>query len=239
MTVSGEDGDVDIDYGTWTFSDNNIYITLDEITTPYTVTSLTSKKMTFTILGMATWELTKVKDSKMDAYLKDEGDTSDGKLKVNGTEWSPSTYVKPSFTDYFNGSDCYLVHMDFYRKNSDIFSIYANQIIISFTPDDIITEGEDLADISSFEVSYSENTQQEDESKPWKVGIYKKKTSGHAYVKKYEKNKTLTVQFSNLKLKYSGSDDDNDYDSSYDVSHPSTLTLDGTVTFKYDKGFDD
>lgn len=236
VEVTDEDGDVTIKYGTWTYSDNLLTIDYDgEFQLQLQITSMSSKKIAATIFGgLYTVELTKVKDSKIEAYLGDDSSDSDGQFKVNGTAWAPSSLASPSFSDNYDGSRCYYLSMDFYRKGNSL--MYADRLGIRLVPKDYaITVGQDLADQSGFEVEYGENMYQESNGKqPWKDGFYKKKSSGHAYVKKYVKNKSLTIQFSNLKLNYSGAAADNSMNFEYDFSHPSTLTLDGTVTFSYD-----
>lgn len=230
VQVTDEDGDVDIAYGKWTFSDNVLTMDNDELTLELQVTSQSKNKIVATLYGMYTMELTKVKDSKIEAYLKSQD--SSGELKVNGTTWTKSSSLPAGFNDFYDGSDCYYVTMNFYRKG-EIW--YPDQFNINFNPEDgTISVGDDLADLSSLVVSYNENMYQNDESKAWKEGVYKGKSSGHAYVRKYVKHKSITIEFSNLKLNYNSTDMDNSMNSEYDFSHPQTLTLNGTVTFSYD-----
>lgn len=235
VQVVDDDGDVTIDYGTWTYSGTLLTIDYDGEQLPLQITSISSKKIVALIYGgLSTVELTKVKDSKIEAYLKDDSSSSSGEFKVNGTVWKPSSFMVQGFNDCYEGSDCYYLSMTFYRKGNSV--IKADNLSISLVPNDYaITVGMDLADQKGFEAEYNENMYQEsNSSQPWKEGTYKKKASGHAYVKKYVKNKSLTIQFSNLKLNYSSSTVGDYYDGDYDFSHPSTITLDGTVTFTYD-----
>lgn len=66
-------GHVEIEYGTWAFSDNVSTINYgNKMTTKLQVTSMSKNKINANVVGLYTMELTKVSDSKIAAYLEEE-----------------------------------------------------------------------------------------------------------------------------------------------------------------------
>lgn len=240
-----EDDEGIVSRGTWSQNGSTFSYTLDG-TFSFQILNLTGKTMKLSFVGgLATFTFSKVSDSTIKKYLnEDTGSSSGGKLTVNGTTWEANANFSPNpgFTDHYSGSGSfYYLSANFYRKGALLF---ADELGFSFSSRKYVDgkyvyvdlkEGMDISDFDEFSVSYDENMYQEqDKNKPWKTGEYDEKASGHAYVKKYEKNKKLVIQFSNLKMKLTGNGDA-EYDPySYDYSHPKTLTLNGTITYRYE-----
>lgn len=247
--------------GEWYVKDDILYMTaswdltdMEDITVPMRIVKTDGKTMTLELLG-AKMKIAKVADSEMEAFIKKyEGMTpAGGQLSVNGTLWNTSSDNSNTFSgnDYDHYGYYWMLCTSYYKKPTKLsqvampdaigFDIHSNFLGKGKYVE--IKEGMDITNTNNFnwvkdgsggnccKVELCENMFQADESKPWVHGTYTQVVSGHAYIKKIEKDKKLTIQFDKLKLKLQEGYDNSYVTDGYDNSTPETVTLDGTVTY--------
>lgn len=233
----------------------------EDMTIPFRIVKMEGKTMTVEFLGVTSTAV-KVADSEMKEFIKKYEGTSSpsaGQLSVNGTIWESSSDHPIVFGGF--GNDSY--HKYYYGFNTSFYKKPASWSQVAW-PDCIgfdfrsnflgngeyveIKEGMDITNTKNFNwekdcssgtccnVVISQNVFQVNEKEPWVHGTYTQVVSGHAYIKKIEKGKTLTIQFDNLKLKLEEGYDNSYLTEGYKNTTPETITLKGTVTYTYKKG---
>lgn len=232
----------------------------EEMTFPLRIVKMEGKTMTVEFLGV-TATAVKVADSEMEEFMKKYEGTSSpsaGQLSVNGTIWESSSDRPNNFSGLGNDSYhkyYYGFFTNFYKKPTrwsqvscpDAFSFDIQSNFLGNGEYVEIKEGMDITNTKNFnwvkdgsggnccEVVLSENMFQTNEKEPWVHGTYTQVVSGHAYIKKIEKGKNLTIQFDNLKLKLQEGYDNSYLTNGYKNTTPETITLKGTVTYAYKK----
>lgn len=161
--------------------------------------------------------------------------SSSATLKINGVNWVASTANPPFFNGTFDGSShSGLIFTNFTRKETDIKHWAMPESFgfdISMKIGYSITKGMDLA--TSKNVEYvSGNTEFDLSEGIWGEDSYRygrysaKGATGSAIVVDCKEKEFLTIKFTNFKVTKLLTD------QSSDNAHE-TLTIDGTVTYKY------
>ena len=155
-------------------------------------------------------------------------------IRINGVEWAASTENPPLFYGHFDGSNSTgLVFTKFTRKETTEMQHFFPDTFhfdIMMKPNVSITKGMDLAksaDVVSgggnTEFSISEGVLGQD---GYRYGNYSSKdATGSAVVVDFKEKDYFAIKFSNFKVKRIVEDST---DNSYE-----TLTIDGTITYKY------
>lgn len=231
-----------VNRGTWTLSGDKLRMAEEITQIPIEFTVKFNGKDSFE----ASWQgmvfkFKRVDDSVIEPYLKE---TSAGQIKVNGKVWELSKDDTPT---YGGVTSTGLIHnMKFCKKEADINSLmFPDYVELYFEIDNgkAITKGLDLAktpmihgtDYTQCELSEGYGMATMEEKDCWYASIYdnSKPISGSAVVVDIKEGDFITVKFSNYKLPRM---EDTVYDLELGDSkpQPETLTLDGTVTFKYE-----
>ena len=157
-------------------------------------------------------------------------------LKINGVDWVASTKNPPLFYGYFDGSQAFgLLFTRFVRKETDIkqfvspdefhFGITMKRGVSITKGLDLATSTDVLKNGGNTEFSLSEGFLGED---GYRFGNYSSKgATGSAVVVDFKEEDFFTIKFTNFKVTRIK---DESTDNSYE-----TLTIDGTVTYKYTK----
>ena len=157
-------------------------------------------------------------------------------IKINGVDWVASSENPPLFYGHFDGSQSAgLIFTKFTRKETNEMQLVFPDTFhfgITMKLNVSITKGLDLAkstDVVNYggntEFSLSEGFVGED---GYRYGNYSSKdATGSAVVVDLKENDFFTIKFTNFKVKRIK---DESTDNSYE-----TLTIDGTVTYKYTK----
>lgn len=156
-------------------------------------------------------------------------------LKINGVEWIASTERPPVFHGTFDGSGhSGYVFTRFTRKETDIKHFVMSESLhldINMNIGCSITKGMDFATSTDVfrgggnsEISMTEGIFGEDS---FLYGMYSSKGAmGSAVIVDFKEKEFLTIKFTNFKL--TNRIEESSTDNSYE-----TLTIDGTVTYKY------
>ena len=229
----------------------------EDMTISYRIVELKKQYMTIELMGIVC-KCEKVADSEMEAFVK-KYNVSGAQLTVNGVVWEASNEHANTFSaNDLNGTYDYywMLNTTFNKKPTrleqeitpDVLTFKINSVFIQNGQYVKITEGMDITNTDNFnwvkdglggnccEVILSENMFQVIKEKPWVHGTYTQVISGHAYIKKIENDKTLTIQFANLKLKLQEGYNNSYLTNGYENTTPETLLLNGTITYQYKKG---
>lgn len=236
-----EEGDVN--RGTWTLSGDKLRMAeeITQIPIEYTVKFNGKDSFEASWQGMV-FKFKRVDDSVIEPYLKE---TSAGEIKVNGKVWELSKESTPTYSGDFEGG--YIINAMFYKKGKDLLEdlLPTSSVSLSFqtwqSPENHqgwliypIEKGTDLAKTAKGEDIYQECCLYEGEfgGDNFSASIYDSRApiSGSAIVLDLKEKDFITIKFSNYKLPRM--DDKEVYGST--KPQPETLTLDGTVTFKYE-----
>lgn len=169
----------------------------------------------------------------------DNGSTpsSSATLKINGVEWIADTNTPPAFSGTFESIHGGHVTTNFKRKKTDI-KHYAIAESLGLSIDMkigySITKGMDLA--TSDYLQYASGNSEMDLSEgiwgedSYRYGRYSLKgATGSAVVVDFKEKEFLTIKFTNFKVN-TFLVDQTHTDNAHEV-----LTIDGTVTYKYDE----
>ena len=162
-------------------------------------------------------------------------------LKVNGVDWIASNANPPLFHGDLSNTDwtkSLFVLCKFTRNDNEYFpSCVRFDISMDVTKGHGITKGMDIATSEYLfwgggnnEYDFWEGTFGEDDYIDATYGGSLKATGGSAVIVDFKDKEFLTIKFSNFKLPLMS----NNYGKS-----PETLTLDGTVTYKYTDALSD
>ena len=254
-----DDDGYTVSTGTWYQKGDYLYLTTsvdlgilddddtdDDMTFPFHIVSVDGKTMSLEFLGYIITAV-KVADAEMQEFMKKhEGapQPNGGQLSVDGTIWEASIENRPHFTDSYLG-----FLLQFERKET-YWVFERDDIEFNVQPKFLgngkyvkIKEGMDITNKDNFTwlnedngsccyVLRRENMMQlNNKNKPWVSGTYTQIISGHAYIKKYETEKSITIQFDNLKLRLEEGYDMSYFEDEYQITSPKTITLNGTVTY--------
>lgn len=164
--------------------------------------------------------------------------SSSATLKINGVDWVASTNNPPVFSGHFDGGSSYgLIFTQFTRKETDIKHLVMAEsfgLNITMKIGYSITKGMDLATSDYLEYA-SGNSEMDLSEGIWGENSYRygryslKGAKGSAVVVDFKEKEFLTIKFTNFKV--------NTFlvDQTHTDNAHKVLTIDGTVTYKYDE----
>lgn len=168
-------------------------------------------------------------------------ETSEQTLYVNGVAWVSSTDYEPVYHGHFAVNGSYgLIFTKFTRNTTAIYNVYTPDVVwLDITMDigNSITQGMEFVDNTDIFYgggnSYATFTEGVVGEDSWREGTYNMKgATGSAVVVDLKENDHITIKYTNYKMPLL------EQQVLSETVGP-TLTLDGTVTYKYTDNLSD
>lgn len=167
-------------------------------------------------------------------------ETSGQTLYVNGVAWVSSSDYQPVYNGHFAANGTYgLIFTKFTRNTTTLDNFLTPEAVkldVTMNIDKSITQGMEFVDNTELVYgggnSYATFTEGIFGEDSWRDGTYDMKgASGSAVVTDLKENDHITIRYSNYKMPL--------LEKGLSETVGSTLTLDGTVTYKYTDNLND